>query len=56
MTSTRDYALLVPAGKDTESADLPRKRLEQSTEAAGTTHPAVLLLLRTPEKPPDARR
>jgi hypothetical protein len=51
----RDYVLLVPAAKDTETADLPRKRLEQrSAEAAGTTHPAVLLLLAAPEKLPDS--
>ena len=50
----RDYVLLVPAAKDTEAADLPRKKLEQaSAESAGSTHPAVLLLLSAPEKLPD---
>jgi hypothetical protein len=50
----RDYVLLVPAAKDTETADLPRKKLEErSAESAGTTHPAVLLLLSAPEKLPD---
>ena len=50
----RDYVLLVPAAKDTETADLPRKKLEsRSAESVGTTHPAVLLLLSPPEKLPD---
>jgi len=50
----RDYVLLVPAAKDSETADLPRKKLEeQSAQAVGTTHPAVLLLLPAPEKPID---
>jgi hypothetical protein len=41
----RDYSLLLPAAKD-QKPDLPaRKQLEQrSAEAAGTSHPAVLLL------------
>jgi hypothetical protein len=51
----RDYVLLIPAAKDTETADLPRKKLETlSTESVGTTHPGVLLLLSAPEKLPDA--
>jgi len=50
----RDYALLLPAAKDADAADLPRKRLEErSAEAVGTTHPAVLLLLAPPESSPD---
>lgn len=50
----RDYVLLVPAASDTGVADLPPKKLGvQSAEAAGTTHPAVLLLLAPPAKPPD---
>ena len=54
MSVNRDYVLLIPAAKDTEPADLPRKRLEQrSAESVGTTHPAVLLLLGAPEKLPD---
>jgi hypothetical protein len=51
----RDYVLLIPAAKDTEAADLPRKKLEtRSAESVGTTHPAVLLLLSPPEKLPDS--
>ncbi len=50
----RDYVLLIPAAKDTETADLPRKKLEErSAESAGTTHPAVLLLLSPPAALPD---
>jgi hypothetical protein len=47
----RDYALLLPAAKD-NSLDLPpRKQLEErSAEAAGTTHPAVLMLLSSPSE------
>ncbi|MDR3637764.1 MAG: hypothetical protein P4L84_28415 [Isosphaeraceae bacterium] len=46
----RDYALLLPAGKDKELKDLPRKALEErSAEAAGTTHPAILMLFTAPE-------
>jgi len=49
----RDYVLLLPAAKDTDAADLPRKKLEErSAEAVGTTHPGVLLLLAAPEKLP----
>jgi hypothetical protein len=51
----RDYLLLVPAAKDTDAADLPRKRLEQrSAESVGTTHPGVLILLAPPENTPDS--
>ncbi|AMV38802.1 hypothetical protein [Planctomyces sp. SH-PL62] len=51
----RDYALLVPAAKDVDVADLPRKTLEKESPASvGTTHPGVLLLLAAPEKLPDA--
>lgn len=50
----RDYALLVPAAKDVDAADLPRKTLEKESPASvGTTHPGVLLLLAAPEKLPD---
>ena len=50
----RDYVLLIPAAKDAETADLPRKKLEErSAESVGTTHPAVFLLLSAPEKLPD---
>jgi hypothetical protein len=49
VSTYRDYALLLPAGKDKAVADLPQKRLEQqSAESAGTTHPAVLMLLTAP--------
>jgi hypothetical protein len=49
VSTYRDYALLVPAGKDMAVADLPQKRLEQqSAESAGTSHPAVLMLLAAP--------
>jgi len=45
----RDYALLLPAAKDTTVADLPQKRLEErSAESAGTSHPAVLMLTTAP--------
>jgi hypothetical protein len=49
VSTYRDYALLVPAGKDKVVVDLPQKRLEQqSAESAGTSHPAVLMLLAAP--------
>lgn len=46
----RDYALLLPAARDADPADLPpRKSEEESAEAVGSTHPGVLLLLAPPE-------
>jgi len=46
----RDFALLLPAAKDTELAPLAQKELESvSAEAAGTSHPAVLMLIAPPE-------
>jgi hypothetical protein len=49
VSTYRDYALLLPADKDKELANLPQKRLEErSAEAAGTNHPAVLMLLAPP--------
>jgi len=49
VSTYRDYALLVPAAKDKDLANLPKKRLdEQSAESAGTNHPAVLMLLAAP--------
>lgn len=46
----RDYALLLPAAKDVEAADLPVKKLEStSAEAVGSTHPGILILLVPPE-------
>lgn len=42
----RDYALLVPAAKDKTVAIIPREKLEdESAESAGTSHPAILMLL-----------
>jgi len=47
----RDYALLVPAAKDSSLNLPPRKQLEErSAEAAGTSHPAVLMLLASPSE------
>lgn len=41
----RDYSLLLSVTKDKSLAILPRKQLEnQSSEAAGTSHPAVFLM------------
>ncbi|MBX6313373.1 MAG: hypothetical protein IRY99_10730 [Isosphaeraceae bacterium] len=49
VSENRDYGLLLPAAKDSTVEDLPQKRLEtQSAEAAGTNHPAVLLLQAAP--------
>jgi hypothetical protein len=46
----RDYALLLPAAKDMALAPLAQKELETvSAEAAGTSHPAVLMLIAPPE-------
>jgi hypothetical protein len=49
VSTHRDYALLVPAAKDTAIEPLARKTLEtRSAEAAGTNHPAVLMMLAPP--------
>jgi hypothetical protein len=49
----RDYALLLPASKDNSLDKLAKKGLEErSAEAAGTSHPAVLMLLNPPEGEP----
>jgi hypothetical protein len=46
----RDYSLLLPASKDQSLAVPTRKQLEErSADAAGTTHPAVFLMLTAPE-------
>lgn len=46
----RDFALLLPAAKDTTLAVPPKKKLEeQSAESAGTSHPAVLMMLPVPD-------
>jgi hypothetical protein len=45
----RDYILLLPAVKDRTLAILPRKQLEtSSSEAVGSSHPAILFLLAAP--------
>ena len=46
----RDYVLLLPAAKDKAVAPTARKQLEErSAEAAGTSHPAVFLMLLAPQ-------
>ncbi len=46
----RDFGLLVPAKQDEKVADLDEKVLERkSADAAGTNHPAVLMMVRTPD-------
>jgi hypothetical protein len=46
----RDYALLLLAAKDKDLANLAQKKLEdQSAESAGSSHPAILMLLSAPE-------
>jgi hypothetical protein len=53
VSPNRDYALLLPAAKDTATAALPRKKLEAgSAESAGTSHPAILMLTAAPEASP----
>lgn len=50
----RDFALLLPAAKDKTVGDLAQKALhDESAESAGTTHPAILMLL---EAPPSASK
>jgi hypothetical protein len=45
----RDFALVVPGAKDTSAEDLSAAKLEaRSAEAAGSTHPGVLMLLAPP--------
>ncbi len=49
----RDYCLLLPATKDVSLEDLPKKPLEErSAESAGTSHPAILMLLKAPDSAP----
>ena len=49
VSTYRDYSLLLPAAKDQSLALPPRKQLEErSAESAGTSHPAVFLLLAAP--------
>jgi len=53
VSPNRDYALLLPAAKDTAIASLPRKKLEAgSAESAGTSHPAILMLTAATEASP----
>jgi hypothetical protein len=50
VSAYRDYALLLPASKDKALANIAAKKLhETSAESAGTSHPAVLILLGVPE-------
>jgi hypothetical protein len=53
VSTFRDYSLILPAAKDLSLARLARKQLEQqSASAAGTSHPAVFLLLEAPADAP----
>lgn len=46
----RDYALLLPAAKDKGLAKVTGDKLsEESAQSAGTTHPAILMLLKPSE-------
>jgi hypothetical protein len=54
VSTYRDYALLLPVSKDQSLVVPPRKQLEErSAESAGTSHPAVFLML---EPPPEAAK
>jgi hypothetical protein len=54
VSTYRDYSLVLPAAKDRSLALPPRKQLEEtSAAAAGTSHPAVFLLL---SAPPDSSK
>jgi hypothetical protein len=54
VSTYRDYSLLLPASKDQSLALLRRKQLEErSAESAGTSHPAIFLLL---EAPPESSK
>jgi hypothetical protein len=49
VSTFRDFALLIAAAKDKAPADIPEKKLEdQSAETAGSSHPAVLMLVPVP--------
>jgi hypothetical protein len=49
VSTYRDYSLILPAAKDQSLALPPRKQLEErSAQSAGTSHPAVFLLLAAP--------
>jgi hypothetical protein len=50
VSAYRDYALLCAAAKDQTVNNVPQKQLEtKSAEAAGSNHPAVMILLAAPE-------
>jgi hypothetical protein len=54
VSTYRDYSLLLPASKDQSVALVRRKQLEErSAESAGTSHPAIFLLL---EAPPESSK
>jgi hypothetical protein len=54
VSTYRDYSLLLPASKDQALAAPSRKQLEErSAETAGTSHPAIFLLL---SAPPDSSK
>jgi hypothetical protein len=54
VSTYRDYWLLLPASKDQALESLKRKQLEErSALSAGTSHPAVFLLL---EAPPESSK
>jgi hypothetical protein len=49
VSTYRDYSLLLPASKDKSLVAPPRKQLEErSAESAGTSHPAVFIMLMAP--------
>ena len=52
VSTYRDYALLVPAAMDKALDPVPQTGWRQSAEAAGTNHPAVLMML--PRRRPTA--
>ena len=53
VSTYRDYALLLPAGKDKSAAKPAKKSLEErSADSAGTSHPAILMLLKAPASAP----
>jgi hypothetical protein len=50
VSTYRDYSLLLPAAKDKSLAAPAQKQLEErSAESAGTSHPAVFIMLMAPE-------
>ena len=54
VSTYRDYSLLLPASKDQSLTLVRRKQLEErSAESAGTSHPAIFLLL---EAPPESSK